>query len=84
MINKKNLVKKIIYRSSHRGTKEMDILLGKFVNKNIEKFNINELKDLINLLELEDSILQKLILKKKYSNIIPHNRVSKMLKAFKM
>ena len=37
MINKKNLKKQIIYRSSHRGTKEMDLLLGSFVKKNIDK-----------------------------------------------
>ena len=31
--------KKLLYRSSYRGTKEMDILLSNFVKKYIDKFN---------------------------------------------
>jgi antitoxin CptB len=31
--------KKLIYRASYRGTKEMDILLSSFVNKYINKFD---------------------------------------------
>ena len=52
MINKETLKKKIIYRSTHRGNKEMDLLLGKFVEKNIDNFNDVELKDLVNLLNI--------------------------------
>ena len=33
MDNKKSIKKQIIYRSTHRGTKEMDLLLGEFVKK---------------------------------------------------
>ena len=36
-----NLKKKILYRSSYRGTKEMDILLTSFVNKYIHTFDEN-------------------------------------------
>ena len=36
MINKEVLKKQIIYRSTHRGSKEMDILLGNFVKKYID------------------------------------------------
>ena len=43
--------KKIIYKASHRGSKEMDILLGNFINKYIDLFNENELN-------LFDSILE--------------------------
>ena len=35
MTNKELLIKKIIFRSNHRGSKEMDLFLGKFVNKNV-------------------------------------------------
>ena len=45
MTNKEILKKQIIYRSMHRGTKEMDILLGNFVKTYINEFNDNELKD---------------------------------------
>ena len=33
--------KKLIYRAGYRGTKEMDILLSTFVNKNIDDFDKN-------------------------------------------
>ena len=46
MTNKEILKKQIIYRSTHRGTKEMDLLLGKFVKKNIDKLDTAELEDL--------------------------------------
>ena len=31
-----NIKKQIVYRSTHRGFKEMDLLLGKFVKKYIK------------------------------------------------
>ena len=37
--------KRILYRASYRGTKEMDILLGAFVKKYIDQLNSSELKD---------------------------------------
>ena len=49
--------KKILYRASYRGTKEMDILLSSFVKKYIDKFNKNELKDLENFLDFEDEVI---------------------------
>ena len=39
MIELETLKKKIIYRANYRGTKEMDILLSKFVDKYINKFS---------------------------------------------
>ena len=47
--------KKIIYRANYRGTKEMDILLSKFVDKYINKLSSQQLNDLyefLNLLEI--------------------------------
>ena len=48
------LKKKIIYRSSYRGTKEMDILLSSFVNEYIDKFNLNDLNNLYEFLKIDD------------------------------
>ena len=83
MTNKEILKKQIIYRSTHRGTKEMDLLLGNFVKKNIGKFTDSELKDLENLLEIDDEILQKWFFGKNNENLVPLNKISKMLKEFK-
>ena len=54
-----NLKKRLIYRSQYRGTKEMDKLIGSFVQTNIDKFNPLQLKELENFLEIDDDILYK-------------------------
>ena len=84
MTNKKILKKQIIYRSTHRGSKEMDLLLGNFVKKHIDKFNDIELNDLAKLLFIEDEIIYKWYFKKNSNNFIPKTKVSMMLKNFKL
>ena len=46
--------KKLLYRATYRGTKELDILLTNFVKKYINQLNDKELNDLQNFLELDD------------------------------
>ena len=84
MTNKEILRKQIVYRSMHRGSKEMDLLLGNFVKRNIDKFNNNELKDLEKLLFIEDEIIYKWYFEKNSNNAIPNTKVSMMLKNFKL
>ena len=76
--------KKLIYRAGHRGTKEMDILLGSFVDKNINLFNEQLLDELDKFLNFEDEVIlnyyQYDIIKEK----INKNEVSKMFKKFKL
>ena len=84
MINKEILKKQIIYRATHRGTKEMDILLGNFVKKYIEEFNDNELQDLEKLLFVEDEIIYNWYFKKNFNNNISNTKVTLMLKNFKL
>ena len=83
MTNKETLKKQIIYRSTHRGSKEMDILLGTFVKRHIEVFNDVDLKNLEELLLMEDEVLYHWYFKKKDNGKIPNNKVSKKLKKFK-
>ena len=84
MTNKEILKKQIIYRATHRGTKEMDILLGNFVKKYIEEFNDNELQDLEKLLFIEDEIIYNWYFKRNFNNNISNTKVSLMLKNFKL
>ena len=84
MENKEILKKKIIYRAFHRGSKEMDILLGNFVKTHIDDLNYGELKDLENILVIEDDILQQWYFDQKNLNVIPKNKVSLLLKNFKL
>ena len=58
--NIEELKKKIIYRASYRGTKEMDILMYNFVNSLINDLKFNELEELHKLVNLDDESLQKI------------------------
>ena len=84
MTNKEILKKQIIYRSMRRGTKEMDLLLGNFVKKYIEKLDADELKDLDNLLFIEDDDLYKWYFENNSNINIPNTKVSLLLKNFKL
>ena len=84
MENKNTLKKQILYRSKHRGTKEMDLLLGNFVNKYINLFSDKELKELEILLNIDDEILYKWYLNQNDGNSVPATNVSKKFKEFKL
>ena len=84
MTNKETLKKQIIYRSTHRGTKEMDLLLGNFVKKNINILTDNELIDLKKLMYIEDNILMKWYFENSNKDQVPVNKVTKMFKKFKL
>ena len=84
MTNKKILKKQIIYRSMHRGSKEMDILLGNFVKTYIDEFNYSDLEDLEKLLFFEDEAIYNWYFKKNLNNEILDTKVSLMLKNFKL
>ena len=79
-----NFKKKLLYRSSYRGTKEMDILLSNFVKFYIDKLSKDELLDLEKLLNIEDEIIYNF-----YQNNIMHqslkeNKIVGLFKKFKI
>ena len=85
MTNKLEILKKkLIYRASYRGTKEMDILLSSFVNKYINKLDEISLFDLEKFLDFEDELILNFynhsIVKKK----IDENKISKLFKEYKL
>lgn len=49
-----NMRKRLIFRSEHRGTKEMDLLLGSFAKKHVPDFSESELREYQDLLEHND------------------------------
>lgn len=84
-MNKINsLKKKIKYRSEYRGIKEMDLLLSKFVNKYINTFNYEELLNLYEILKIDDDIIFKWYSNLIDENTLPKNKISKLLKEFKI
>ena len=78
------LKKKLLYRSSYRGKKEMDILLSSFVKFYIDKFTEEELIDLDKLLNLEDEAIYDFYQKSISNDFFKKNRVSTYLKKFKI
>ena len=84
MTHKEILKKKIIYRSTRRGTKEMDLLLGNFVKSNINLLNYEELIQLEVILSIEDQVLQKWLFSKRSLNPVLNSNVSEMIKKFKL
>tara|TARA_B100000941_G_scaffold290483_1_gene272637 strand:+ start:2764 stop:3021 length:258 start_codon:yes stop_codon:yes gene_type:complete len=78
------LKKKLIYRAGYRGTKEMDILLSNFVNKNINTFDESLLDELEKFLNFEDEIIYNFYHNNIIEKGIDKNRVSKFFKQFKM
>ena len=52
-------LKKLLFKASHRGTKEMDIILGSFAEKNLETMSEENLKLFEEILEIPDPDLYK-------------------------
>ena len=76
--------KKLLYRASYRGTKEMDILLTKFVKKYLNSFNDEQLKQLEKFLEFEDEIIYNFYNFDKVKKEIDKNKISEIFKNFKI
>ena len=76
--------KKLIYRAGHRGTKEMDILLSSFVDKNINLFNEQLLDELDKFLNFEDEVILNYYQYDIIKENVDKNEVSKMFKKFKI
>ena len=81
--NTDDLKKKIIYRSTYRGTKELDKLLSSFTRSVINELNDEELIDLSSLLELDDENLYKFNQGLETTLTIKDNKVSKLFRNFK-
>ncbi len=56
-LNKEELINKILYRSSYRGSKEMDLLMKSFVKSIIYHSHLDDLKKLNDLVNLDDEKL---------------------------
>ena len=76
--------KKLLYRASYRGTKEMDILLTKFVSKYINEFDDSFLKELEIFLNFEDEVILNFYQHNIIEKNIDNNLVSKIFKKFKI
>ena len=81
-INIEDLKKKIVYRSTYRGTKEMDKLLTSFTKKYINILNDEDLICLSNLLDIDDENLYNF--KQGFNTTVKfnNNKVNKLFRDF--
>ena len=76
--------KKLLYRASYRGTKEMDILLSTFVKKHINTLNDEQLIELEDFLKFEDEVILNFYNFNIIDKKIDKNLISKIFKDFKV
>ena len=74
--------KKLLFRSSHRGTKEMDILLGGFFKEWGNSLNESELIEFRSLLELTDKVISDWLIMNKTTTNIESMGISKKIREF--
>ncbi len=77
------LKKRLLYRAAYRGTKEMDILLSSFVNKNIDNLDKDLLMELDNFLNFEDDVILNYYNYNLIEKGIDKNKIAKIFKSFK-
>ena len=78
------LKKKISYRSTYRGTKEMDLLLSSFVKDIIDDLNQDELIKLLAFLKLDDENLYKFNQGIKTNISVEKNEITNLFKKYKL
>ncbi|MBU6339269.1 MAG: succinate dehydrogenase assembly factor 2 [Rickettsiales bacterium] len=79
-MDKEILIRQLLYRSKHRGCKETDILLGKFIEDKINEFDDKKLQLYHELINEDDMLIYDWILGKenileKYIDLIEEIRV---------
>ena len=84
IVDMSNLIKKLLYRSNHRGTKEMDLLIGGFAIENLKKLNPEELKEFELLLNFTDKELSSWLVDNKKNIDLENFSISKKIKEFKL
>ena len=78
-----NLKKRLIYRSQYRGTKEMDKLIGSFVDANINKFDYKDLLKLEKFLNIDDDTLYKFYTNQIILDELNNSKITKLFKNYK-
>jgi antitoxin CptB len=78
----KNLKKKLIYRSQYRGTKEMDKLVGSFVENYVHELSHSDLKELEIFLNLDDDIIYKIYNNQSYDLKVSNSVITKLFRKF--
>ena len=65
------------FRARHRGTKEMDWLLGRFADAHVSAMPVQQLDEFERLLEMPDPLLQDMIV---YPEIAPSGEFAELVR----
>ncbi len=82
--NTENMRRKLIFRSGHRGTKEMDLIMGSFAQKHVPGFSEGELALYEDILQISDPDLYDWITGKQQAPANVMNGVLEKLLAHKV
>ena len=84
-MNELELLKnRIKYRSTYRGTKEMDILLSSFVKAVVENLSFEDLKELNNFINLNDEEIYAYYQNQKPIQNFSNKKILELFKNFKV
>ncbi len=81
MVNRENIIKKLLYRSIHRGCKETDFLIGNFASDNLDKMSEEQLVLFDDFLQEDDLKIYDWILGKEIEPVI-YSEIIKQIRAF--
>lgn len=82
--NLENWRKRLIYRSWHRGMKEMDVLMGTFADRYVAKFTENQLRAYDAVLDIEDPDLYALYMGQSHPSEEQKSEMLTMFLGFKL
>ena len=77
-----DFIKKLLFRAGHRGTKEMDLVLGGFFKNNIKNLNEIDLLEFEKLLEFSDKALTDYFVMNKNNNELDEINITKRINRF--
>ncbi len=78
------LLKQLLYRSNHRGTKEMDLLLGGFFKKNYLTLNESEIINFEEILNFTDKELTDYFVMNIENEFLSKMPISQKIKNYKI
>ena len=77
-----DFIKKLLFRAEHRGTKEMDLVLGGFFKNNVKNLNEIDLLEFEKLLEFSDKALTDCFVMNKNNNELDEINITKKIKNY--
>lgn len=76
-------LKRLFYRASHRGTREMDLILGNFVGQKLHDFSSEEIDFLEELMQQDDSDIASWLRDERHP-VFEHHPLWRRLKDFSL